>query len=175
MKEIQPIIKQIRSQIQTLDNKEGVRLNEICELVKSLTDFTSDFENLWVGGWGQEDFNYYRDFNDTNQVIEVTTDYFSQQIERKYRVNLEKISKEIFELLKPYRKCQSHLLTELSPITDQEKFKNEIELLKSIEKFKWGYEPSDYAELRMPSQIPVYDMSQLAKGIRTPPHISVIG
>jgi len=175
MTEIRPVIKQIRSQIQALDNKEGARLNDICELVKNLTDFTSDFENLWVGGWGQEDFNYYRDFNNNDQVIEATIDYFSQLIERRYKINLEKISKEIFELLKPYKKCQSHLLTELSPINDLEKFKNEIELLKSIEKFKWGYEPSDYADLRMPSQIPVYDMSQLAKGIRTPPHISVIG
>ena len=66
------------------------------------------------------------------------------------------------------------MITELSVIRDEERFKNEIELLHSIEQFKWGFETSDFVNIKRPGQIPVYDLSVLNRGLDVPPHINVV-
>mgnify|MGYP001560723169 FL=1 len=135
---------------------------------------TNDFENLWVGGWGQTNYNHYLNPKNHNERIQVNAEYFYDMLSKKQKVNVDNLEKDISKCLEPYKKFQQHLITELSVIRDKENFNNENELLKSIEDFKWGFDASDYIKLRRPNQIPVYDMRVLSRGLDTPPHIAVV-
>jgi len=104
----------------------------------------------------------------------IDADYIYSYITNRKGISLEKLNREVFDLLATYKKYKTHIITELSIIRDREGFKNENEILNSIEQFSWGIEASDYVRHVRPSQIPVYDYSILTRGIDTPPHIEVI-
>ncbi len=174
MKNLRPIITAMKKEIQTLDNNEGKRLHEINLALNSMAEDANEYEDLWLGGWGKSNFNVYRNPRNQNENIQVNPDFFYGILEKKNKTSIDKFDKEIDASLTKYKKFQTTLITELAAIRDSEGFKNELELLISIENFKWGMDSSDYIRLRRPSQIPIYDLSVLNKGVQTPPHIAVI-
>lgn len=161
----------LKMELDNLNNLHGVSLNSILEKLKPISDITTKFDELWLGAWGRDDFNHYTDFNNKNRDIEVPKEYFIGIIERKHAINLINIQKQIADGLEEYKKFQKHIVTELSIIRDDENYKNENELLISLEKFKWGYETEDINKFQMPKQIPIYDYDILSRGIPVPPHI----
>lgn len=174
MSNILQIITSLRKELKSLESSQGKELLDINETLKLALEQTKPFEDSWIGGWGQDNYNNYINPNNANQAIEVNDEYFYNILETKQKVNLRSLEKQVFEKLKPFKKFQQKLITELSVIRDKENFTNENELLKSIEDFKWGFDSSAYIKMRTPSSIPVYDMSVLSRGLDTPPHISVI-
>lgn len=174
MSNILQIITTLRRELKNLENSEGKELLDINETLKLALEQTKLFEDSWIGGWGQSNYNNYINPNNTNEAIEVNDKYFYNILETEQGVDLTSLEKQVFGKLKPFKKFQQKLITELSVIRDQENFTNENELLKSIEDFKWGFDNSAYIKMRTPSKIPVYDISVLSRGLDTPPHISVI-
>ena len=175
MKEILQTINQLKKELEILGNKEGKTLEDLNDKLNSLTDFANNFENWWIGGWGQTNYNHYQNPYNQEEYIQVNEDYFYSLIKKEQKIDLNKIEKEIFKNIKEYKKFQQKLITELSLIQDKENFNNENELLKSIEKFKWGFDIQDFVDLKRPSQIPIYNMHELARGLKTPPHILALG
>lgn len=175
MSNILQIITNLRKELKDLESSEEKELLIINETLKLGLQQTKAFEDSWIGGWGQDDYNNYINPNNTSQAIEVNDEYFYKIIETQLEVNLRFLEKQIFEKLNPFKKFQQKLITELSIIREKENFTNENELLKSIEDFKWGFDASSYIKMRTPSSIPIYDMSIITRGLQTPPHISVIG
>ncbi len=169
------VILTLKKELDSLESNQAARLSDYNETLNSLTEYSKDFEQLWIGGWGQNDFNYYQNPRNYNETIQVNEQFFYDLLTKKKRVDLDDLEKKITKEIKDFKLYQQHLITELSIIRDKENFTNENELLKSIEKFNWGLSTSDYIKLRKPSQIPVYDMRVLSRGIETPPHITVIG
>lgn len=175
MKEILQTITQLKKELEILGNKEEKILEELYDKVNSLIDFASNFENWWTGGWGQSNYNHYQNPYNKEEYIQVNDEYFYSLIKNEQKIDLNKIEKEIFKNIKAYKNFQQKLITELSLIRDKENFNNENELLKSIEKFKWGFDIQDFVDLKRPSQIPIYNMQELTRGLKTPPHILAMG
>jgi hypothetical protein len=175
MSDILQIIAPLRAEIKKLNSVQGKSLETLHDTINSLSETANDLEDLWVGHWGNTNYNHYHNPKNYNEGIQVNTDYFYNLISKKHNVNIDNFERDVSNHLEPYKKFQQHLITELSVIRDNENFNNENELLKSIENFKWGVEPSDYITLRRPNQIPIYNMRALARGLETPPHIAVSG
>jgi REase_DpnII-MboI len=175
MKQILSIIEPLRKEYDAIDNKNGPLLIEINETINSFSELVNEYARCWIGGWGQNDFNHYRNPNDESQGIKIEPDNLYALIKKEFKIDTDRIPEKIQNCLNPYQKFQCHLLTELSIIKDTEGFKSENEILQSIEKFKWGLEASDYIKLVRPNQIMVYDPGIINKGLPTPPHIAVTG
>ena len=173
MSNILYIVSPLKAELKKLSDSQGKSLAALHDTINSLSETANDFENLWAGGWGQSSYNHYHNPKNYNEGIQVNTDYFYDIISKKHKINIDNIERDVSKNLEPYKKFQHHLITELSVIRDNENFNNENELLKSIENFKWGLDPSDYITLRRPNQIPVFDMRVLSRGLETPPHIAV--
>ncbi len=175
MSDLLHIISPLRTQLKTLENNQGKNLEIIHENLNAVPEIYKTFEDSWVGGWGQANYNHYQNPRNHYERVQINEEYFYDIISKKLKINLDSIDKDILKNLEPFKKFQQHLITELSIIRDKENFNNENELLNSIEKFKWGFITSDYIQIRRPTQIPIYDMDVLSRGIETPPHITVIG
>ena len=133
---------------------------------------------LKIGGQvvgDKPNYNHYQNPYNQEEYIQVNDEYFYSLIKNEQKIDLNKIEKEIFKNIKAYKNFQQKLITELSLIRDKENFNNENELLKSIEKFKWGFDIQDFVDLKRPSQIPIYNMQELTRGLKTPPHIFSYG
>lgn len=67
---------------------------------------------------------------------------------------------------------QSSICTELSSIRSSKDYDKEIEILDKIEDIRWGVDPVDFVQYRMPKQFMTRDSRALFQGIKTPPHIT---
>jgi len=175
MANVLSLIKPLKTKLQKLSENECKKLMNFHTIINDTVEFQAYIENLWIGGWGRNDYNHYTNPKNVKQALEVNDEYFYNLLEKQYKINISSIGDEIFNLLKPLKSFQQEIITELSIIRDKENFNNEIELLKSIENFDWGLEANDYVKLRTPKNIPIYDMSILSRGILTPPHIIATG
>lgn len=173
MNDILKIIASLKVGIKKLETVQGKSLAVLNETLNSLFETANNFENLWIGGWGNTNYNHYQNPKNHHLEIQANANYFYEIISEKHKVNIANIEKDISKDLDCFKKFQHHLIIELSIIRDNENFNNENELLKSIENYMWGLPPSDYIKMRRPNQIPVYDMRALTRGLETPPHITV--
>lgn len=170
---IQSQIELLRKEFIPVETINGKTLGEIYQKINSATDTVQEFEKLWIGGWGQENYDHYRNPDEPRQAIQISADYIYKQVEKVIKTTIDKIGDTIDENLVVYQKFQNHLVTELSIIKDTEGFKSESEILQSIEKFKWGIPATEYVKYRRPNNIVVYNYEVLNKGLLTPPHIAV--
>jgi hypothetical protein len=150
-------------------------LTKLSKRLASLDDSIGDLKNIWIGGWGRNDYNHYRNPMKPGEDIQVTEEYFYDLIKRVHKIDLDVLNKEINIYLEPYYEFQQKLITELSIIREKEQFSNEIELLGTLEQFKWGVTMADYIGISRPKNIPIYDIRILSRGLDTPPHIIVFG
>ena len=169
------ILKALKTKLQDIEGQECVRLSEIHKELSEKASFATLIDNLWIGGWGREDYNHYTDPNNRNRAIEVNPEYFYDLLEKTENIDIYEIEEEIADQLGPLKKFQKELVTDLSLIYNNEKLSAEIELLNSIEKFEWGFEINDYISVRRPNNIVVYDRDILSNGLPTPPHIHATG
>jgi len=175
MNDIFKILTELRTELKSIDNKNGLELNTLYKKINQTSELATIFEDLWVGGWGQNDYNYYRNPKKRNEVIEVNVEYFYDLISKEYKINLDDIEQNVKKNIEPYKNFQKRLITELSLIRDNENLKNENEILKKIEDFSWSIDINEYINYRTPNQIPVYDVRTLSKGLLIPPHIKASG
>jgi len=167
------ILLQIKYKLGQIKETEGSRLLEIHKILMGISDFSASFKDAWLGGWGQEDFDYYDYAGQAGSALKVGTDYFYQIIEKEYDVKIEEIQSEIFDLLKNLKSFKQELVTELSPIRDKEEFHNEIDLLQKIEDYEWGFHISTVLRQMQPNSIAIRNVNLINRGLATPPHIHV--
>jgi hypothetical protein len=175
MNDIQKILTELKIELKNIEKTKGNELKKLYELVNPTSELATTFEDLWIGGWGQDNYNNYRNPRRLNEGIEVNVEYFYDLISKKYKLNLDNIEQEIKLNIEPFKQFQKKLITELSLIRDNESYKNENEILNKIEDFSWGIDINEYIKYRRPNQIPVYDMRTLNRGLLTPPHIQASG
>jgi hypothetical protein len=173
MTNLTPIILDTRKRIDNL--KESKTIDALYEQSKQALRVVEKFEELWAGGWGQQEYDVYISPSNSNEYIEATVDYFYDQIKKKAKVDIKRVGEQIERLITPFKKLQRHVITELSIIKGNEGFVTEVELLEKIEGFKWSVDQTEYAKYRMPKQIIVDYSTNLNRGIPTPPHIAALG
>jgi hypothetical protein len=171
MNDILHILTELKTELKEIDNSSGIELKKLYEIINPTSELALTFEELWVGGWGQDDYNHYRNPKRYDEGIQVNVEYFYDLISKEYKINLDKLEAETKKNIKPYQNFQKKIVTELSFIRDNENFKNENEILNKVEDFSWGIDMKEYIKFRTPNQIPVYDMRTLSRGVLTPPHI----
>ncbi len=150
-----------------------VRQN-LTEQIKTLTNYTSRYEDSWGGDWTENTNVYAQNFNrSTGQWMTIDYNYLKRDILKNSGIDIDELRKQIPAISKKFFELREFLITELSFIKDIDAFANEAELLKQIEDFKWGMTPGDYTRSRRPRFAFVYDPSIINRGIPTPPHIEV--
>jgi hypothetical protein len=175
MNDTQHILTELKAELKKIDNSNGSELKKLYEVINPTSELTTTFEELWIGGWGQDNYNHYRNPKRYDEGIEVNVEYFYDLISKEYKIDLDKLETNIRKNIKQYQDFQKKLVTELSFIRDNENFNNENEILKKVEDFSWGIDMNEYIKYRRPNQIPVYDMRTLSRGILIPPHIQASG
>lgn len=175
MNDIIKILTELRTELKSIENKNGLELTTLYKKINPTSELATTFEDLWVGGWGQNDYNHYRNPKRQNEVIEVNVVYFYDLISKEYKIDLDDIEQNVRKNIEPYKNFQKRLITELSLIRDNENFKNENEILKKVEDFNWGIDINEYIKYRTPNQIPVYNIRTLSRGLLIPPHIQASG
>jgi hypothetical protein len=96
-----------------------------------------------------------------------------EDLKQNTGIDLSALQKKIPPISKTFVELKEFILSELSFIRDIEMYKNEMELLNQVEKFKWGLNPGDYIRSRKPQHVVFYDSAQLMRGMQTPPHIAI--
>ncbi|WP_159729921.1 hypothetical protein [Sphingobacterium sp. 18053] len=64
------ILKALKTKLQDIERQEYVRLSEIHKELSEKASFATLIDNLWIGGWGREDYNHYTDPNNRNRAID---------------------------------------------------------------------------------------------------------
>jgi hypothetical protein len=146
----------------------------LTEQIKTLTNYTSRYEDGWVGDWTENTNLYALNFDLTNGKW-MTIDYkdLKRDILKKTGISIDELQNKIPPISKKFFELRDFFITELSFIKDIDAFANEGDLLKQIEDFKWGMTPGDYTRSRRPQFAFVSDLSAINRGIPTPPHIKI--
>jgi len=152
---------------------EGRRLLEIHKILMGISDFSASYKDAWLGGWGQDDFDYYDYAGQPGSALQVGKEYFYQKLEERFKVDIESIQLEMFELLQCLKDFRQEIVTELSLIRDRDGFQNEIELLKQVEDYEWGFHMNTVLRQMQPSSIAVRSVATINRGLQIPPHIHV--
>jgi hypothetical protein len=174
MIDLNPTIDSLRLELQRIEQATESKLDDFYQQLKNVTEYANQFDSLWAGGWAQENYNHYQNPNNQHQHIQTNEEYFYALIEKKLKLNVLQIGQDVTKFIDNSKKLQKKVITELSIIKDEEKFTNEIELLNTIEKFKWGLETTAFVNYRRPNHLVYYDISALNRGIAIPPHIHVV-
>ncbi len=174
MDDLKAIVNDLRLKLDNTNSKEGKVLEQLNEKLKGGTDWHISFENSWVGGWGRQDVNHYHNLpGHPGQTCEINDNFLIDLIEKKCRIDIDDIIRKLDANILKYKKLKTEIVTELSIIKDDESFKQEAELLNTIEHYQWGISESDYIKMKRPNQIPIYDMHILSRGLEIPPHIKL--
>lgn len=153
----------------TADLRKG-----LLQKVQKLSQYSSRYEDSWCGDWAENTDMYSKNFiPDTGELMRVDVKFIKQDIKKNSGIDIDELRKQTPAISKQFFDLREFFLTELSFIKDIEAFKNEVELLKQIEDFKWGMTPGDYTRSRRPRFAFVYDPSIINRGIPTPPHIEL--
>jgi hypothetical protein len=157
----------------TKSSTEQLR-KDISEKIETLIKNTPRYADSWVGDWAENTDRYYKDFDTSvGEGMSIDENYIKKDLLRITKIDLDKLRKQTPTISKQFFELKDFILSELSFFKDIEVFKNETELLKQIEEFKWGMKPGDYTRSRRPKFAFVTDPSTMNRGAQTPPHISV--
>lgn len=158
---------------ETKSNTEELR-KDLSEKIEALTKITPRYEDSWVGDWTENTDRYYKNFNTSSrEAVNIDEKYIKNDLLQITGIDLDELRKQTPIISKQFFALKDFFLSELSFIKDIEAFKNETELLKQVEEFKWGMRPGDYTRSRRPQYAFVTDPSIMNRGVQTPPHIAV--
>ncbi|UOE47420.1 hypothetical protein MTO98_23725 [Mucilaginibacter sp. SMC90] len=176
MNDLIPTINAIRQQLSGLMENYHQELIDIAGQLDTTTDYNNYFERIWQGGWARTDIAYYQNPNNQHQTIQVDANYFYDFLIKQTNTDVDELGKRTYTIIAEFKKLQTHALTELSLIGDEEKFANEVLLLEKVKDFKWGFESTAFIKTRIPNHMPVYDLNILSRGgLEVPPHLQAWG
>ncbi len=171
-------IKKLQAELTEVAEKNKEILEELKTEIQNLIDASAPFGKNWIGEWGADSYNYYNNFVEPQKggYIAPSKQEIIDYANHESKQNLSEISDRIFAALKDNQEVQDNILTELSLIKGDNLFKNEEELLDSIENYQWGISSKDYVDKFKPKSIYTRNPGKvLNKGLQTPPHFSVDG
>jgi hypothetical protein len=132
------------------------------------------FEETWGGDWINSPNLYKENFESSNPNWEgVDETRIRLYLKGQTEIDLNEIRNDMTNLSRQFFELRDFLISELSFINNDESFKNETELLKQIENFKWGIELGEYTRSRRPMYAFLQDPTILNRGLKTPPHIEI--
>ena len=167
-------LQTVNVQFDTLASQTETEIEKLQESLEKIIKATSFLEDNWLGEWATPSYNFYF-IPSTSQQIHLNEDEIWKYANSETGIDIEDIKNAIPPLTKKFREQKENTITELSIIKSLQGFEKEMELLDSIENFKWGISQSEYIESRKPRQVAIYDYSVLNKGMKTPPHIAIGG
>jgi hypothetical protein len=160
---------------ETKSNTQELR-KDISKKIEALINITPRYEDSWVGDWTKNTDHFYKDFNTSSiEGMNVDEKYIKQDLFQITGIDIDELSKQTPIISRQFFELKDFILSELSFIKEIEAFKNEAELLKQVEEFKWGMRPGDYIRSRRPQYAFVTDLTIMNKGVQIPPHIAVSG
>ncbi len=165
-------IQKVKVQFDTIVAQTDSDIQKFKGQIEKLIESSSFFNKNWVGQWASDNFDMYFDPSESVN-IDLTVDQIWSLIKTETNLNFKHIEVSVPSLIKKYRELRERVITELSILKGSSGYEKEIELLDSIENFKWGIRPSEYVKQRQPQQFVVYDYSVINSGIKVPPHITV--
>lgn len=173
-------IKLARARVNFIGNRHQTTIENLKENFANISSIFSDFESGWAGEWMNDNFNHYFDeFNPSKRErYQLDMHYLRNVIEKQKGINpttLINISKPI---LKDYEALRDEIVTEFLLLKEFEKFKTEIDLLKQIEEFEFGFTRDQWIEHKKPKSFFVRGgaLGLMNKGIiGVPPHLALEG
>lgn len=165
------IVLDLRTELNRIEQIHGKALEDIYKKIRPAESELNKLENLWEGSW-TENYDLFRDPNNSNRTIILTENQIRENIEAKYNINFRQINEEIFLNIDAVRKFSQHLLVELTVIKNKDEFADENLILENVKKFQWFTSADTYVSQKKPDydiyEVTIYD-------IATPSHICVTG
>jgi hypothetical protein len=165
------------SKLEGLKERLGEFQKQITEVtgteedLNSLVNQLAKYDNLWLGEWGNENFNVYR-HKDTAYVFD--HDFILKDIEKKTKANFQSIADKIISTKKSAEVIKEYIEIEFAGFANDSFLIAESRIIEKIEKLKWGYNVQQTITFLRPPNLILNDISILNKGsIATPPHIHV--
>ncbi len=169
-------INSLKKQFEIVVSETNNKIIELKSKIEALIKASSFLEDYWLGQWGDQSYDVYGDFlSNTQKNIRLAEKAIWDYLNKKTGLEFNIIESQIPDLTKKHRELRDETITELSIIKSMNGFEKEIELLDSIENFKWGFSSNYYVNQRSPQQMVVYDYSILNQGPKIPPHIVIGG
>jgi hypothetical protein len=168
--------KTIKNEIDKLTSQYDTKLSELHKQFIEIATPFSDFEIGWAGEWMNENFNqYYEDFKPNSDYgLFLNMNDFRDIIEQRTGISPNGLINELKPITKYYTTFKEFVITELSILSEVEKFEKEADILKEVEKFSFGFSSKKWIENRRPKQLYVRDMRYVNKGVfNVPPHIAL--
>lgn len=174
MQQLGSVVFELDQKLNKLKDTTSKGIKKLIDALTPLEDYVMYFTDRWEGGWGQEDYNYYRGLPPTQEATyELNEGYIKAYIKNEWKIDIDVLSQSVYNTVKAYKEFNNELLPCLSIIRDYDKFKAAVELLDKLEDFTWGFHASELIELMRPKAIMVHPR-QINKGLQIPPHISVM-
>ncbi len=170
---IEAQILNLKSELNDLSSKNEA-IEGYLNNLETLSETLYEIEKSWIGSWGSESFDYYK--NTDGETIRINAKYINEFIDEATNLNLNSIEENTTSIIKIYQAYKEKVITELSIIKGVENLKSEIELLDRLENYGWGISSRDFIKRKMPKSIYTSNPSQiLNRGLDTPPHLIVQG
>ncbi|MDA2923306.1 hypothetical protein MYX65_01405 [Acidobacteria bacterium AH-259-L09] len=176
-------------QVDEFQEEINQELNETIEQFKKLTDAAAKISESWSGSWlGYHSELYYGDFEKPPLQHRFSPEWggthglpprWKAREEQDVKARIEQIADVQFdavepsarELVKRAREVQTEILVEISPLYSVEGLEKEKELLKHIEKHRWGHSAETYVNANIPQGVMTRDTSAGSQGFRIPAHV----
>lgn len=166
----------VKEKLQNTIQSTKEERKHLSEQIDVLNSYTSKYDDSWGGNWIDKPCFFHKNFNPSNRdEMNVDESYIKKDLLKISHVDLNVVKDRTKLLLKVFFELRDFILSELSFINDIDAFKNETELLKQIEVFKWSMKTSEYVRYRRPTSLVVQDTNILNKNLLIPPHIAVGG
>eukprot|EP01012_Entosiphon_sulcatum_P041140 TRINITY_DN54943_c0_g1_i1.p1 TRINITY_DN54943_c0_g1~~TRINITY_DN54943_c0_g1_i1.p1 ORF type:complete len:357 (+),score=9.72 TRINITY_DN54943_c0_g1_i1:46-1116(+) len=164
------IITALNRNLSQLIEQEGKKLQNLNDSIIPAQDHINYFLDNWIGEWMHQNYDAY---SLSTGDYKIKDGYIFEYILKKTGIDLQKVEKEINNNVRAFRKFNNSVISDLSFIRDDEKYKQETQLLDKLENYEWGTNINDIIRLYRPNNLLVYDTSQVNRGLQTPPHVYV--
>jgi hypothetical protein len=167
------ILTALKVELNTLRSAEGKRLSEIHLILNEAAEVVTKYDGDWAGAWGQDDFDHYNYSKQVNSVVKVKADYFYNKVKSELNIDIQQLGKEVFKLLNHIKPLGQNVATELSVVTGTIGFEDELELLKKIEDYEWGFDINTVIKHMRPTTFVIRGYRNINRDLETPPHLYV--
>jgi hypothetical protein len=163
-----PLNGKISEYIQYSGNLDAIEID-----LSKLLDTANLLDGYWGQSWTLHEFDLYRRNLDKSSegFDHFQSEEISEYIEESSNISLDPLEEELSQLLKPIKKIQDDIISDLCLIRSDSNFSSEIELLDRIEKIEWDSIVGTLDQAQAPKRIITSDISVINSGLRVPPHI----
>lgn len=167
------IIIGLKKGLEHLIEHEAKELRELNLSMAPVQDEIVFFEDNWVGEWMSEYYDCYKGLQRNGQTARINNEYIFEKILKDTGVDLKHLADDIKVNIDTIKNFNNNLIAEISFVRDDEKYRQEAQILDELEKYLWGSDIGTIISFLRPSQMYVEDVRLINKGTQTPPHIFI--